>query len=278
MLRQLILSSLLVGLAVLSAACGLQASARTQPEVRPIDDLLISGPEFIDIGPESASLRVETELAVVCAVVYGTTHQYGQMATDSDMAGSGHTNHHPLLTGLTPDTLYYARLQGVGPDGTLYRSEEYTFRTAPALAVSGEPNLASPENGGRVVGISSNYGGGADDGPWGALNAIDGDGASAWSSDGDGDAAWIEIELPSETRVTRVGLWTRTMGSSAQIHSFQIVTDQGEVVGAFDLADAAQTYYFDTNFLARRLRFEALTSSGGNTGAVEIEIYGEAEN
>jgi hypothetical protein len=32
-------------------------------------------------------------------------------------------------------------------------------------------------------------------------------------------------------RVTRVGFWTRTMGSSAEIESFQIVTDGGETVG-----------------------------------------------
>ncbi|HEX9803651.1 MAG TPA: discoidin domain-containing protein [Gammaproteobacteria bacterium] len=191
------------------------------------------------------------------------------------MAGGAHSDHHPLLTGLTPDTLYYARLQGVGPDGTLYRSEQYTFRTAPASAASVEPNLALLENGARVVGVSSNFGSGADDGPWGALNAFDGDGATAWSSDGDGASAWIEIELAGHTRVTRIGFWTRTMGSSAQIQSFQIVTDDGETVGPFNLTDAGQSYSFDTDFSARRLRFEAVTSSGGNTGVVEIEVYGE---
>jgi hypothetical protein len=277
-LRQIIHSSVTAGLALFSAGCSLQATSGSGARVRPIDDILTSGPEFFDIGPETAALRVETTLPVVCAVVYGTTPEYGQMATDTDMAGGGHSDHHPLLTGLTPDTLYYARLQGVGPDGTLYRSEQYTFRTSPATSASAEPNLALPENGARLVGVSSNFDGGSDDGPWGALSAFDGEGASAWSSDGDGDEAWIEIELAAVTRVTRIGFWTRTMGSSAQIQSFQIVSDAGETVGPFNLTDAAQNYYFDTNFTARRLRFEVVASSDGNTGAVEIEVYGEPED
>ena len=277
MLRQVFLSVVTAGLALVSVACSLQATSGSEVQVRPIDGILGSGPEFIDIGPETAGLRVVTTQPVVCAVVYGATPKYGQMATDTDMAGGAHSDHHPLLTGLTPDTLYYARLQGVGPDGTLYRSEEYTFRTAPAAAASGEPNLALLANGARLVGVSGNFDGGSDDAPYGALSAIDGDGATAWSSDGDGDGAWIEIELTAVTRVTRVGFWTRTMGSSAQIQSFQIVSETGETLGPFNLTDAKQSHYFDTDFTARRLRFEVVVSSGGNTGAVEIEVYGEPQ-
>ena len=273
--RQMLLISLAPVLALAAAACGSAALSSQEIVVRPISDILAAEPEFIDIGPRSATLLVETTLPVACSVAYGTTPAYGQIATDSDMAGGAHSDHHPLLTGLTPDTLYYARLQGAGPDGTLYRSGEYTFRTAPAPAASTEPNLALLEAGARLVGVSSNFSGGPDDGPWGGLNALDGDGATAWSSDGDGNEAWIEIELASETRVTRVGLWSRSMGSSAEIQSFQIVTDRGETIGPFELADAAQSYTFEADFYARRLRFEALTSSGGNTGAVEIEVYGE---
>ncbi|MEK9164053.1 MAG: discoidin domain-containing protein [Chloroflexota bacterium] len=227
---------------------------------------------------ESEPRKISTRLSVVCAVVYGATSNYGQIATDTDMAGGGHSVHHPTLTGLQPDTLYYARFEGVGPDGTLYRSDEYTFRTPPATSpASGEANLASPQAGARITGVSSNYGGGADDSTYGGLRAIDGNPGTQWSSDGDGDEAWIETELAAETRVTRVGFWTRTMGSSAQINSFQVVTDKGETTGPFDLPDAAEIYYFDTDFTARRLRFEAVTSSGGNTGAVEIEVYGERQ-
>lgn len=268
-------------LVLAQAACVSPASRGAAPTpaiIRPASDIFLAEPQFTNLNPDSVTVEVETRQSVVCAVVYGTTGDYGQIATDTDMAGGGHSAHHPTLTGLQPDTLYYARFEGVGPDGTLYRSSEYTFRTPPAeaeAAASGEANLASSQAGARIVGVSSNYGG-VDDSAYGGRRAIDGSPGTQWSSDGDGDAAWIEIELAAETRVARIGFWTRTMGSSAQINSFRIVTDTGEVLGPFDLPDAAKIYYFDTGFTARRLRFEAVTSSGGNTGAVEIEVYGES--
>ncbi len=255
--------------------CSPQGSPDQETDVRPITEILVSEPVFTNIGPNTATLLVETDIPVACSVVYGKTSEYGQIATDTDMAGGGHQDHQPLLTGLQPDTQYYVRLQGVGPDGTLYRSEEYTFRTTDVNTTDDDPNLALIENGGSIAGVSSNFGGGAEDSSFGALNAIDGNPGTEWSSDGDGDDAWIEIELAENILVTRVGFWTRTMGSSAQIESFQIVTDSGETFGPFELSDVADLHYFDVDFLAKVLRFEVVQSSGGNTGAVEIEIYGE---
>ncbi len=253
---------------LLVAAC---AGAAT--EVQPITGVLVSGPEFTDIGATTATVLVETNEDLACSVVYGTTSAYGSIATDLDMAGGGHQDHSPLLTGLEPDTLYYARFQGAGPDGTLYQSEEYTFRTAP---------LDTTERGDRLtaslLAVSSNFGGGEDDSNFGALNALDGDPGTEWSSDGDGDQAWIEVELGDRARVTSIGFWTRTMGSSAQIESFQVVTDQGQTYGPFELSDAGGVAYFETDLTARSLRFEVVSSSGGNTGAVEIELFGEPEN
>lgn len=136
-------------------------------------------------------------------------------------------------------------------------------------------NLALAARGARVAGVSSNYASGVDDSAFGANNAIDGDPGTQWSSDGDGDDAWIELELAAETRVSAVGFWTRTMGTSAEIKTFRIVTDRGETVGPFEIRDASRVFYFDTAFTASRLRFEVSDSTGGNTGAVEIEVYGE---
>ncbi len=139
---------------------------------------------------------------------------------------------------------------------------------------AGERNLAAAAEGARISGVSSNFGGGTNDAVWGAASAIDGDASTQWSSDGDGNDAWIEIELPVRTRVRRIGFWTRTMQASAQIRTFQIVTDEGETVGPFTLRGPAAIEYFDTDFTATRFRFEAVGSSGGNTGAVEVEVYG----
>ncbi len=136
-------------------------------------------------------------------------------------------------------------------------------------------NLALMENGASVSGVSSNFGGGADDSNFGARNALDGDPSTEWSSAGDGDDAWIEVELAEVTRIRSVGFWTRTMGDSAQVRSFQVTTGDGEVHGPFAVDDATTIYYFDTNLEAKRLKFEVLETSGGNTGALEIEVYGD---
>lgn len=142
--------------------------------------------------------------------------------------------------------------------------------------VSGRgPNLALPENGGSVSDFSSSFGRGTADSPFGANSAIDGNPGTEWSSFGDGDEAFIEITLAERTRVTSIGFWTRTMGTSAEIFSFNVVTDEGETFGPFTLDGASAIKYFDTDFTATELRFAPAESSGGNTGAVEIEIYGE---
>lgn len=256
---------LLAAGALLAAACSGQAIT-----ARPITDVLVSGPEFTNITATSATLVAETNQDLACSVVYGPTSDYGFIATDTDMAGGGHREHHPLLTGLEPDTLYYVRIQGAGPDGYLYRSEEYTFRTAPADTTDRGERLQM-----SLVDVSSNFGGGANDGSFGALNALDGDPATEWSSDGDGDGAWIEVALEGAAQITSIGFWTRTMGSSAQIESFQVTTDLGETHGPYELSDAGGPFYFETDFTASHLRFEVVSSSGGNTGAVEIEVFGE---
>jgi F5/8 type C domain len=244
--------------------------------VQPLEKILSDGPTFSDVKPNSATVLIDTGVPVVCAAAYGTTTAYGQLATDSDMAGGPHENHHPLLSGLQPDTDYHVRLQGVGQDGTLYSSQDYTFRTPKGAASDARPagtNLALATGGAKIAGVSSNYGGG-NTSSYGANNAIDGNPSTQWSSDGDGNKAWIEIELPAKAHISNIGFWSRTMGSSAEIRTFRVIADDGQAYGPFTLVDAGSIHYFATDFTAQRLRFEAVDTSGGNTGAVEIEVYG----
>lgn len=293
------LPTLLMLLAIVVAACGqpepdpiATATATPTPDsgstavptiptgIRPLSDILVSGPTFTNLQPRSLTILLDTTIPVVCAAAYGTSDSYGLLATDSDMAATGHSDHHPILTNLEPDTEYHIRLQGIGPDGTLYQSQDYTVRTPPAQAdepqrPSGE-NLALSSNGARIAGVSSNFGGGGNDTTYGANKAIDGRLDTEWSSDGDGDAAWIDIQLAGITHITTIGFRTRTMGTSAQITTFRVMAD-GKLMGSFTLDGATSVNYFETDTTAVRLRFEAIETSGGNTGAVEIEIYGELE-
>ena len=84
----------------------------------------------------------------------------------------------------------------------------------------------------------------------------------------------MDSSFPSDTVLGSIGVWTRTMGSSAQISRFRVITDRGEVLGPFELSDAAGMVTFPVDATARTLRFEVVASSGGNTGLVEFAAYG----
>lgn len=280
---QLVVLLAILSLALTSCSDDSVAVAPTQDPANapPVDvaTVLLSGPTIDEVTPFSARLTALSSLDLACAVSYGPTQDYGSIATDLDMAGGGHADHQPVLTGLKPDTVYHYRLGGMGPDGTVYRSRDLTFRTPAEEVGASAPedgeDLALLSAGALVTGVSSNFGGGDNDSAWGANNAIDGDPSTQWSSNGDGDDAWLEIELPSTTHVTAIGFWTRTMGSSAEINAFEVVTEAGVTHGPFVLEDAFSTHRFVTDITARSLRFQATETSGGNTGAVEIQVFGQ---
>ena len=71
--------------------------------------------------------------------------------------------------------------------------------------------------------------------------------------------------------VDKTGLWATRVAKLEE----QVVAGDGTVAGPFELDGASSVHYFETDFSARRLRSEVVKSTGGNTGAVEIEVYGE---
>lgn len=247
-------------------------STRASP-IQPLERLpggIIAGPIVESITDTSAVITLKTSAPAFCQVNYGPSPQYGQMRR---MTMSGPmTDHRILLPGLQRDTVYHFRLTAVDVQARIYQSRDLTFKTLPA--VSGRPqgqNVASITAGAKVVGVSSNYGGEGNTSAYGANHAIDGDPTTEWSSNGDGNKAWIAIELAKPYHLTALGFWTRTMGSSAQIERFEVVTDGKTRLGPFTVPNASGVHYFPVDVTARRLRFNVLQSSGGNTGAVEIE-------
>lgn len=260
----LVIVVLVAGVAVLST--------RANP-IRPLERLpggIASGPSIEDITAQSAFVTLKTSAPAFCQVNYGLTSQYGQMQRMS-MSGPM-TDHRILLPGLTPDATYHVRLTAVDVQARVYQSADLTFKTAKTASAKprGE-NVASLQAGAKVVGVSSNYEGGSNSSTFGADQAIDGNPGTEWSSDGDGNKAWIEIELAKAYHLTAIGFWTRTMGTSAQIERFEVVADGKRRLGPFTVPSAAGIHYFPIDVQAKRLRINVLKSSGGNTGAVEIE-------
>ncbi len=228
----------------------------------------------IVIEPDSsgygAVLRVVTSLDVACAVSYGPTAELGSIATDSDMAGGGHTDHHPVMVGLEGGQTYSYQVSAIGPDGALYQSDLMQFTYEPgAGAVEGpKPPADNVADMAKVIDVSSEY-----SDAFAGANAIDGDGSTEWSSAGDGDDAYIVLKFGEEMQVKGVGFRTREMSDGTSVTTSFTATIDGTVYGPFEAGPGLSIGLLDTVALVVRIDVE--TSTGGNTGAIEIEVYGQ---
>lgn len=243
-------------------ALGLVAGA-SAVEVREFSEIQ-GGPVVVtaDDSGRFATLEVETTIDVACSVVYGTDESFGLIAVDNDMDGGAHADHHPVMGGLEPDTDYVYRLQGTAPDGTIYASEVMSFSTPPASA-EGPANLALDA---VVAGVSSEW-----SDAFAAENAFDGDRTTEWSTRGDGNDAWVEIDLGMPQAIGDVIFHTRSMSDGSATTASYTVTADGQVFGPSP-TDVPFAGLRDLGTVARVLRFDVDTSTGGNTGAIEIEV------
>ena len=242
-------------------ALGVMAQASAQ-SLRDFDEIQASAVTVTpDASGHSAILEVDTSVDVACSVVYGEDESFGLIAVDNDMDGGAHADHHPVMGGLQPDTEYHYRLQGTAPDGVIYVSDVMTFVTPPE-PVGGALNLALDA---VVSGVSSEF-----SSAFAAANAFDGDATTEWSSSGDGDDAWVEIDLGSPQLVGEVVFRTRSMSNGSSITDTFSITADGADLGEF-AADAPASLGVE----AQVLRFDVASSTGGNTGAVEILVLAE---
>jgi hypothetical protein len=240
---------------------GAMASANAG-DVKPFSKIQAS-PVAVTPDPSgrSAVLEVDTTIDVACSVIYGEDASFGLIAVDNDMDGGAHADHHPVMGGLTPDTEYQYRLQGTAPDGSIYVSEVMAFRT-PLEPVGGPLNLALDA---VVTGVSSEY-----SDAFAAANAFDGDATTEWSSGGDGDDAWVEIDLGAPQAISEVIFRTRSMGDGTATTTTFTLTADGAAFGPFPVDEEIDL----SDVSAQVLRFEVATSTGGNTGAIEIRVMG----
>lgn len=243
------------------------------PSASPLSAISDQGPPRLsNLTSNSVKLDYSSSTPLACAVLYGTTANFGAIATDPAMNGGAILEHHPVLGGLQPNTQYYYRVQGSATNGKFYWSETSTF-TTPA-ASNNKANLAALSNGAKISAVSSNFGNAANNQTWGANSAIDESAASAWSSNGDGNKAFIEVTFPAKTLVNRVEVWSRDMSDgSAKILSFTIQLDSGTTLGPFTLPDTTKPYSFAINASSKSLRLQVVNSTGGNTGLVEFAAF-----
>jgi hypothetical protein len=220
--------------------------------------------------PSRAIFRVTTTAPMICAIVWGDDDTFGRFNNSLSMNGTGITQHDVVLPDVEAGVTYQYVVEGTTADGTWYRSDVGTFSVqaaATATTVDRGPNLAT---GAQIVDVSSEF---SDD--FAAANAIDGDTATEWATDGDGDSGSITIDLGAAEHVGGVAFLTRSMADGTAItDTFTLSVDGSEPLGPFPAGTVASPRVADVDVTGEQLRFDVATSSGGNVGAVEIEVYG----
>jgi len=261
-------------LAVLSlAACGGEDSpVAVSGETVDFFDLRVE-----DVGANRAVVRFSTSQPTSCEAEYGLSENgLDQVALDPTMGvDSLAIEHDVALEDLAPGTTYFYRARVTDGDDQTFRSDIQPFTTLP-LAESNLMNVALRAAGTTAIEVSSNFGGGDSDSDWGAHRAIDGRMSTAWATNGDGDGAFVTFDLGQERRLVRFGFRSRQMADgTAIVTQVRLVFGDGETIGPFDTPDPAQLYQFDLEPMraTRIVRLEAVATTGGNTGALEIQFF-----
>lgn len=250
--------------------------------------------EFYDLRVDEltarrAVVKGETSRPTTCRVDFGTSMMMlDRSASDPNMAdGQSAIDHEVPLEDLTPDTMMFWQARAVDEDGEVYLSEVMSFRTpAEPSDMNQQPGNMLPEPvvmqnvallsmGSSVPMVSSNFGGATNDASWGIHNALDGQMSTEWSSNGDGDDAWMMLDFGKMRKIERFGFRSRKMtDGSSIITSVRLIFDGTTTMGPFDTPNPDERYEFDiTPTQASQVRVEAVTTTGGNTGAKEIEFF-----
>lgn len=260
----------IAALMLLVAGC---TTALESAEIRPFSEVQDSelGFELDPTNPTRGVFRVTTTEPMICAIVWGETEAYGNFNNSLNMAGTGIEQHDVFLPGARPGVEYHFIVQGTTADGRLFRSEPGTFLLAgpetTANTLDLGPNLAQ---GASIVDVSSEF-----NEAFGAANAVDGDLSTEWSSAGDGDNAFLTLDLGRPTSISVVEFLTRSMtDGTATAETFTVVVDGGAAIGPPPAGNPADPRPASIDVTGTEFTFQVESSTGGNTGAVEIRMFG----
>lgn len=225
-----------------------------------------------------AVARFNTSAPTSCRVLFGQdAAALTRSATDPNMApGTLVTDHTVPLEDLTAMATWHWRAEAVDQDKRTFLSDPQSFTTAMGVSTGNLTNVALRSAGTTVTAVSSNYGGAGVDSAWGANNAVDGAMATEWATQGDGDGAWLDLDLGVTREVVRLGFRSRKMTDGTSIiQAFRVRVEDGTWLGPFESPNPDETYSFDlaAPVMTRTIHLEATRTTGGNTGAREIEVY-----
>ena len=276
---RVMLITVFAAVALVAAAC---SSSSGESEVIDFAEIQSSGFEFTVDASGVARMNVTTNIDAVCSIAWGETDALGTIGTDLDMGGTAHDDHEVLLVGAVPGETYQFRVQGSDADGNLFQSELASF-TLPDIP-TGDESMGGEEDmdvhgdnlaeGATVVAVSSVF-----SDAWSGENAVDGDMSTEWATAGSGDEAFIEIDLGSSQDVIGVEFITRTMGDgTATTTEYTVMVDGGDVFGPFSAGDPSDNRFSEALFAGQMVRFDVVSSTGGNTGAIEVRVFASPGN
>lgn len=258
--------------------CGNNDSSPSAPVDR--SDVEFANLRVEDITIKSVVVRFTTSQPTTCFVEYGTAEDVLDLvATDPSMGVNDfRVDHTVTLEDLIPDTTYYYRGRATTKYSDTFYSSVAQFTTLPDTVSITLTNIALLSMGTTVADVSSNFSNGNNDSAWGANKAIDGLMSTEWSSYGDGDNAFITLDFGQERTVVRFGFRSRKMADgSSIITSVRLIFDGKKIEGAFETPNPDVTYIFDLDphITVKTVRVETLSSTGGNTGAKEIQFFSD---
>ncbi len=286
------LLAVLAGILLTAAACGdssgsSPAAARPDSgavdiEVRPFAEIQAGDFAFEadPFDPNRGIFRVTTTEESICTIVWGETEDFGNFNNSLEMNGTGIIDHNVFLPGAEQGKEYFFRVQGFTADGRIFASETGRF-TIPVVEDSGDDAGGGAEMavhgdnlalGATVVEVSSEF-----SDTWQAANAIDGDPSTEWATAGDGDEGFITIDLGSPQEVVGVEFITRSMANGTAVtEEFTITVDGDRTFGPFPAGNPADPRFAAVEFTGQVVRFDVAGSTGGNVGAVEVNVFAPA--
>ena len=264
----------LAAIALVLAACGGTSDGDT---VRPFSEIQVGEITFENdpTFPDRGIFRVVTTEPTICSITWGPTEALGNQNNSLAMNGTGIIDHDVLLPGAEPGVTYFFTIQGTTADGQLFASEMDTFTLPEREDTAMDENPLHGANlalSATVIDVSSEF-----SDAWAGSKATDDDLATEWATAGDGDLGFLTIDLGSAQDVVGVEFLTRSMADGSAIaNDFFIVVDDGDRLGPFPAGNPVDPGFVPLNFTGRVIRFEIDTSTGGNTGAIEVRVFAPA--
>lgn len=231
-----------------------------------------------EVSARRAVVRFDTSRPTRCEAEWGfSSGSIENVATDPNMdPGTLLLQHEVPLEDLPPNATVYLRARATDAANNTYYSDVIHFQTLDGEAGPGGTNVAQISMGAFIAQVSSNFGGAGNAEAWGANQAIDGAMGTEWSSWGNGDDAWLEIHLGRERTLKRFAFRSRKMTDGTSIISSVRLVLDGRPTEAFSTPDPDIRYEFTLpTTTARSVRVEAVTTTGGNTGIKEVELFEE---